>query len=142
MKWLVRLVVGLLRGEARGRVVSYSPLSFNVVDKDSIKKFIYEWNTNYPIDRWWREKHNIAFNSSSHREVSFMDMRLEWEEDQLYNKLRNEEVYKINSGDFFKKVERVDVPLTEEEQLQKFLEEEKDMDYSQYDDKAVEKKNK
>lgn len=140
MKWLVRFIVGLLGGKERGRVVKYSPLSFNKVDGESVKTFVFEWNSTYPIDHWWRDKHNVAFNSAHHREVSFLDMKVEWEEDRLYRRIRGEEVYKINSGDFFKRVDVVEEHLSEEEQMKNFLQEEKEMDYSQYNDKAVEQK--
>jgi hypothetical protein len=50
---------------------------------DDINHFIYKWNAAYPIDRWWRERHKVAFNSPAHRVVSFLDMYIEWQEEQL-----------------------------------------------------------
>lgn len=49
-----------------------------------VKQKVLKWNSNFPIDRWWREKHGIAFSSPAHREVSFMDMYFEYIEDSVY----------------------------------------------------------
>lgn len=57
------------------------------VDVKDFESFILEWNIENPVDRWWRSKHGIAFNSASHREVSFIDMYMEFYEDQLYRKV-------------------------------------------------------
>lgn len=125
---ILRLVRELLgRGGVRH---DFSPLSVNELDGGSIRGFVLEWNTKFPIDRWWREKHSVAFNSAPHREVSVIDMRIEWEEDELYSKLRADSGYTINSGDIFRKK----VAVGEEENLKQFLEEEKEFDYSHYDD--------
>lgn len=119
----------------RGRVDHYSPLTFNTNNRKFVRDFVLEWNETFPIDHWWREKYGIPFNSPQHREVSFIDMRFEWEEDRLYQRLRKDDNYKLNVGDYFKTVEEGENKLNEQEQLQKFLEEEKEIDYSQYDDK-------
>lgn len=97
-----------------------------------VKTFVLEWNINFPIDRWWRKKHNVAFNSPMHREVSFLDMRFEWEEDKLYDKLYEpENDYKINSGNYMKKEKESDMPedLKRETFKKEFLE----TDLSQFD---------
>lgn len=57
------------------------------ISKDDIKEFVLRWNATYPVDRWWREKHKVAFNSPAHRVVSFLDMYIEWTEDQLIKDL-------------------------------------------------------
>ena len=51
---------------------------------DDLKDFIFKWTIDFPIDRWWRKKHGVIFNSSIHREVSFIDMFVEFLEDELY----------------------------------------------------------
>jgi len=126
--------LGWWRLAVRGRVDHYSPLVFNHNNQKSVKDFVLEWNETFPIDRWWREKHEIPFNSAQHREVSFLDMRIEWEEDRLYQRLREENRYKINSGNYFKEITKEEDQLSEQEQLKRFMEEEKEIDYSQYDD--------
>jgi hypothetical protein len=59
------------------------------VSRADIEAFVYKWNLNYPIDRWWREKHKIRFNSPEHRVVSFLDIYTEWIEDRIYEKERD-----------------------------------------------------
>ena len=74
----------------------------------NLKTFVNEWNIFYPIDRWWREKHEVAFNSQTHRGTSFIDMAFEYTEDRVFNRIRQElrkkkEVYIAGSGEIFKK---------------------------------------
>jgi|LSQX01.1.fsa_nt_gb hypothetical protein len=52
----------------------------------AFESFILEWNIENPVDRWWRSKHGVAFNSSLHRGISFIDMYMEYYEDSLYEK--------------------------------------------------------
>ena len=56
-------------------------------DIEQLESFILKWNIDFPVDRWWREKHKVAFNSASHREVSFLDMYWEFYEDSLYERM-------------------------------------------------------
>lgn len=74
---------------------------------EEIDNFILEWNIKYPVDRWWRKKHNIPFNSSAHRECSFVDMFFEFREDKMYeeaykNMSNKDTAYKPDSRDFLK----------------------------------------
>jgi len=75
-------------------------------DIEAFKAFVLEWNIENPVDRWWRSKHGIAFNSSSHREISFIDEYMEFYEDSLYdkvveqNKKKNDDPYIPNSHNF------------------------------------------
>ena len=57
----------------------------------SMKRFVQSWNIKYPIDHWWRVKHKVPFNSSRHRSMNFIDMKLEFIEDVLYIDLRKKE---------------------------------------------------
>lgn len=52
---------------------------------------IINWNIRFPIDRWWRNKHSVAFNSPEHRESNFIDQMYEYQEEVLYNGLLNSE---------------------------------------------------
>ncbi|HPI19232.1 MAG TPA: hypothetical protein PKY56_02580 [Candidatus Kapabacteria bacterium] len=65
---------------------------------ENLKEFIIQWNNIYPIDRWWREKHKIAFNSPAHRSMSFIDMRIEYEEDMLFSKMNSMCMRKYEPG--------------------------------------------
>ena len=53
---------------------------------EDIKSFVRRWNINYPIDRWWRKKHGVIFNSQEHRVVSFLDQLIEYIEDNEFDK--------------------------------------------------------
>jgi len=64
---------------------------------------VIRWNSNFPIDRWWRKKHGIPFGSQRHREISFFEQLFEYKEDKLFNELRNAEKYEPDSGQIFKK---------------------------------------
>lgn len=57
------------------------------MEKD-LKNFILRWNRLYPIDYVWRKKYNIPFGSKAHREMDFIDMLLDFkEEDMVKNAL-------------------------------------------------------
>lgn len=49
-----------------------------------LKKFAERWNYLYPLDKWYRTKYKIPFNSTAHREANFIDMRIEFEEELLF----------------------------------------------------------
>lgn len=73
-----------------------------MTSRDDIRQYIIEWDTRFPIDRWWRKKYTSAFNSPSHRESNFIDQLIEYEEDQLFQELDNQEEYIPNTGDWIK----------------------------------------
>lgn len=43
-----------------------------------LKELVYQWNAKFPIDRWYRDKYKIRFNSKEHKECSFIDMYCEY----------------------------------------------------------------
>lgn len=104
----------------------------NVFDKQAIKAFVYEWNTKFPIDRWWRMKHGVPFNSEIHRSVSLMDIRFEFEEDFLFLPDLNKREYKPDLGDFM--IENPKVEITEEDARVQYLKEAALFDLNSYDD--------
>lgn len=75
----------------------------------NIKQAIVRWNNMYPIDRWWRNKHKVPLNSQQHRSMRMVDMKMEWEEDVLYNKITkstdSNKKYTPGRGDWLKKRE-------------------------------------
>ena len=75
------------------------------------------WNMTFPIDRWWREKHKVAYNSPRHRDQDFISMKMEYEEDLMYVQLRNrsekDSEYKPGYGNWLKK--RKPIKMSEEE---------------------------
>lgn len=50
------------------------------------KSLVIWWNNSFPADKWWRDKHNIPFNSSKHRETSQVDIYFEYLEEKLFKK--------------------------------------------------------
>lgn len=48
--------------------------------KQGLKQFIIDWDCRHPVDKWWREKHNIIFDSEEHRKISFIQMYIEYSE--------------------------------------------------------------
>lgn len=76
----------------------------------SLRDFIVYWNNKYRFDYWYRDKYKIGFNSSSHRELKVIDVRLEYLEEKLieqekirsYNKKRRKDVYD-KTGKWLKK---------------------------------------
>ena len=68
-----------------------------------IEQEVISWSNRFPVDSWWRKKHNIAFMSKAHREVSFLDQLFEYEEDKLIKRYENEkDDYVPNIGDFLR----------------------------------------
>lgn len=59
-----------------------------------IRDFIVRWNNNFPIDLWWRKKYSVPFGSEQHRNMSFIDMKIEFEEDKMLKR----EVFKSIKG--------------------------------------------
>lgn len=47
--------------------------------KDEIKNFLIDWH-NFPIDYWWRRRYNVPFGSKQHREMSLIDMSIDYVE--------------------------------------------------------------
>jgi len=86
----------------------------------ALKGFIAEWDSNYPIDYWWRKKHNIAFNSHEHKQACLIDMRIEYEEDKLLEqyhqnqKIKEENLEEYQTTGIFLKEQGV-VEVSEEE---------------------------
>lgn len=74
-----------------------------MLSRNDLRNFIVEWNLKFPIDKWWREKHKVAFLSTFHKESNFLHQLLEYEEDTLFEELREEDdVYEPNKGSFLK----------------------------------------
>lgn len=83
---------------------------------DDLREIIFRWNIDFPVDRWWRKTHNVAFNSERHREVSFIDMYIEWEEESMYIDSENQtkDTYIPNTGSYYKGKTVVDEEISEE----------------------------
>lgn len=55
-----------------------------------MREEIVVWSNKFPLDRWWRLKYNIPYNSFEHREISQVDIFFEWYEEQLFIELEQE----------------------------------------------------
>lgn len=81
-----------------------------------LKEFVLKWNYNFPIDRWYRDKYKIPFNSAAHKNLSFIDMYSEYLEYYLFNvyysekkkieenRNKNLEEYIRGEGNFMKEI--------------------------------------
>jgi hypothetical protein len=97
------------------------------VSEEDFDNFIYNWNVDNSIDRWYRQKYGIKFNSPEHRVLSFIDMAFEWREDKIYEKALKEEMNKYTRGDYLKKQEFKNEDLPSDEDLM-------NLDFSKFDD--------
>lgn len=57
---------------------------------NDIRNFILDWNVTNPVDHWWRAKYNIPFGSPSHLDMDMIDMRIDYEEEELLRKVLEE----------------------------------------------------
>jgi len=55
-------------------------------NRNELRKFIVHWNNSFPIDFLWRKKYGVAFGSSEHRQMSFIDMLYDFEEEKMMKK--------------------------------------------------------
>ena len=81
------------------------------MNREELLRSVNTWNIKFPMDRWWRSKHNVAVMSPVHRECSFIHQLMEFEEDKLYMQAmlpKEEDKYIPGIGDLFK------TPLTQE----------------------------
>jgi hypothetical protein len=65
--------------------------------REEVDHFIFKWHE-FPIDYWWRKKYNVPFGSRRHREMSFIDMLIEWREDLIMNKSIEEEKQTVDEN--------------------------------------------
>lgn len=82
---------------------------------------IIRWNNRFPLDRIWRQKHNVAFGSEEHRAVSQLDIYLEWLEDELYKEAEQRAQDSIKrEKEFEKGIWLRDTTTTEDDDLALF----------------------
>ena len=91
---------------------------------EDVKNYIISWNLRFPVDRWWRKKFTIAFNSLDHRESSFLDQLIEYEEEKFFEEIIHQEEYKPGTGDWLKQQDA----KTVEESIEQLKDEFKDLE--------------
>ncbi len=57
--------------------------------KERTDDFLFRWHR-FPIDYWWRKKYKVAFGSAQHREMSLIDMFVEYKEEVNMLKMQKE----------------------------------------------------
>ena len=45
-----------------------------------LRQQVINWNNAHPVDYWWRQHRGVAFGSSDHRQMTFIDMAFEYVE--------------------------------------------------------------
>ena len=81
------------------------PIKSKEIDVESLQDLVLRWNIDFPIDRWWRKLHDVSFNSERHREISFIDMFIEWQEEIMFEELSQldkQEKYTPGTGNYLK----------------------------------------
>lgn len=86
---------------------------------------VLQWNNTFPVDLWWRSRHNIAFGSDQHLDSSFPDQLFEYVEESLMKGVDTKDEYIPGSGDIFKK------KIKTQDEIDKEFD---DIDLSEYDD--------
>lgn len=66
--------------------------------KSDVNNFLSRWHSDFILDYWWRKKHNVAFGSSQHRQMNFIDMFIEYCEDEKIKQIQEQE-QQIDSSD-------------------------------------------
>lgn len=51
--------------------------------KQEIRNSIVKWNNQYPLDYYWRKKYNIPFGSEEHKNITFLEQTIDYEEDVM-----------------------------------------------------------
>jgi hypothetical protein len=57
---------------------------------NDIRNFIIEWDVKHPVDHWWRTKYGIPFGSPSHLDMDMIDMRIDFEEEEMLRRVSEE----------------------------------------------------
>lgn len=92
---------------------------------------VINWNRKFPLDRWWRQKHNVPFMSPAHRESSFIHQLMEYEEEKMFLETfveeKGKELYVPGAHDIFKAPSTMKGFMDEaEREIQEMLEQEND----------------
>ena len=104
-----------------------------MIHQKHLRDFIAEWNLQYPYDRYWRKKYNVAFGSKQHREMDFLSMAVDLLEDKMFAEIEEKEA-DLSDLDFYDSVvdsERND--QTKKSQIIKQTKKEIDEDFDNLD---------
>lgn len=56
--------------------------------KQDLRTFIINWNNQFPLDKWWRDKYKIPFGSPAHLKANQADILIEYIEQTAYDEHR------------------------------------------------------
>lgn len=59
--------------------------------RTEVNNFLTRWHNDFILDYWWRKKHDIAFGSAAHREMNFIDMFIEYQEEVIIKRAQLKE---------------------------------------------------
>lgn len=80
------------------------------------RTFMIRWNNEHPLDKQFREKHNIVFNSIQHRQINQFDLFLQYVEDQLFEEAMSSSIDNKNKAQQLKKGEWLQEQVTTKEE--------------------------
>lgn len=101
--------------------------------KKKVNNFLFNW-CQFPIDYWWRKKYKIPFGSSQHREMNFIDMFIEYQEEiEIQKSINKEEGWEDE-------VENEALDLNTKNEVVKISQEEIDEDFENLDLEQFDKK--
>ena len=64
-------------------------------ENNEIRQFITYWDSNYPVDLWYRKRFGIRFGSNEHKELRLIDIRFELEEQRLIEHQEKVDLFKV-----------------------------------------------
>lgn len=94
-----------------------------MVSINQMRQFLIQFSNTFPLDREYRLKHNIAFNSPAHRNLCQVDIYLQWLEDRIFEEHEHKIIENIGKETLYKKGEWISnssLPVNSEQQLQLF----------------------
>lgn len=83
----------------------------------NLKTFVINWNNSFPLDRWFREKYNIPFNSKKHQKASQADILIEYIEELMHDEYDDKYKQKIENDKLLEKGEWIKEARVSEEDL-------------------------
>jgi len=88
--------------------------------RSELKAFIVRWNNDHPLDRRFREKYKLSFNSPQHRETNQFDILLEYIESSLIAEYEAEINKAIEKEKLYQKGIWLSENVTEEQSIDLF----------------------
>ena len=93
---------------------------------ENVDRFILDWHR-FPLDYWWRKKHNVPFGSQQHRDMNFIDMLVEYREEIVIDRLVKE--YESEK----EQQENINLGLKDNQEVIRLSKEQIDDDYDNLD---------